>query len=157
MSDDTQLAPWEKDLEPGVAAGELYKRHLKTLPVVSVNSRSTPRKASRVVSATTDGGGVHLLNHATDYDAEVHLICETTAINPNWIDTEKLHLHGQVYFNVFVDGIDWDNYTGHALPTHKSSATEERVWKDELDREMAALAEMAGFEIPDHVKVSGGE
>lgn len=126
------------------AAAVLYARSLNDMGVVNTVWR---KRDSNVVSATTSGQGVHLLNQATDFDANIHLICETKGVReagnlPNDIPNED---HGPIFFNVKVRGIA-DDPDGHGLPTHISGRTGAKL-RDDMSNELASIAEQAGIDI----------
>lgn len=135
------------ELEPDEAAAELFIRALRAR-AANIDT-AWFRRSRTVVHATTHGEGAHLMNHFRDFDAEVHLICETGAVESagNLPDDIPAGDHGPVYFNATIRGIDSDP-TGHALPSHNSGPTEATL-KEDIDPEVVSLLQVAGFEFPE--------
>lgn len=134
------------ELTPAQAAAELYKRGLDDMGVI----RSVWRKEdSTIVCATTQAKGVHLSNMAKDFDADVHLICDTGEVVaagnvPEGVPVEE---HGSVYFNVSVHGIA-DDPNGYGLPTHISGpAGATPADREDLPDSLVRLADVAGIDL----------
>lgn len=131
---ETWRGPFDGGGDDAEAAAELYRRALDRSGVI----HSTGRRGD-VVQATTGDQGYHLLNQARDYNADVHLVCETADIpEANLPDGD----HGPVFFNVKVRGVRPDA-TGHGLPTHASTRTG-AVIRDDVSDELRRLAVRAG-------------
>jgi len=132
------------ETSPENAAAELFVRSISQAGMIDTAWR---KEGTNVVCATTHGHGFHLYNQATDYDADVHLVCETDAIEGagNLPDDVPLSEHGPVYFNVKVHGVK-DDATGNGLPTHVCGNHGAHVNEDMSD-ELRALAEAAGVDL----------
>lgn len=133
-----------EQLEPSEAAAELYVRSLRSLGTIDTAWR---KDDSNVVCATTHGDGPHLMNHARDYDTDVHLICEADGVDDagNLPEPFGRGSHGDIFFNVVVHGIA-DDPTGYALPTH-TSEKHGAFPRASIDPSLRALAERAGVDL----------
>jgi hypothetical protein len=129
------------NLDQAPAAAELYVRSLERIAHIDSAWR---KPESSVACATTSGCGPHLSNLARDFDADVHLICETDGVDsagnlPEDTDRED---HGDIYFNVSVRGIA-DDLSGYGLVTHVPMKDEAHV-KEGMEPELRRLAQAAG-------------
>jgi hypothetical protein len=127
-----------------MAAAELYVRKLRAMGVIDSAWRPWD---STVVRATTHGLGAHLGNLAVDYDADVHIICDSDGMDLPDVDSlsEEIEEHGPIYFNVLVHGVS-DEPEGYALPTHEASKRGADV-REDLDTELQRIADTAGIDL----------
>lgn len=128
-------------LTPENAAAELYARSLDKMGVIDTAWR---KRDSNAVCATTHGGGLHLLNQARDFDADVHLICETEQVAdagnlPGHLDRED---HGTIFFNVTVHGVK-DDASGYGFPTH-IAGRDGASQREDISPNLRRIAEAAG-------------
>lgn len=127
------------------AAAELYARHLNNMGVIDT---AWVKEDAPVVCATTHGHGVHLSNGADDYDADVHVVCETEKVDSTGNLPESVDMGdcGAVFFNVVVRGLV-DNPTGAALPTHTLGRKGDPSIREDLDDEVRLLGRAAGLDL----------
>ena len=131
-----------ENLSESEAAAELYLRTLKGMSTIDSAWR---KSETNVVCATTSGYGPHLGNVAEDFDADVHIICESEdPVSGNGPSLPVLpdSEHGPIYFNVSVRGINEDA-GGYSLPTHTVTPKGASV-SDDIDDEIQGLAIAAG-------------
>jgi hypothetical protein len=123
------------------AAAELLAINLSKVPVIDDCARN-----GTTVSFTTHGKGMHLLNFATDYDYDVHLVCEPGIINSGPL-AGQISDDATVYANMAVHGIE-DDWTGVALPTHapKRDGPVLRPREDISDH-VLKMASLAGLDL----------
>lgn len=131
-------------MPPENAAAELYARSLRSMGVIQTAWRGDN---SNIVRGTTTGKGVHLSNLAEDFEADVHLICDTERIRnagnlPEDIPDED---HGPIFFNVKVHEVV-DDPEGYGLPTHLAGRAGATL-RDDMSNELASIAEQAGIDI----------
>jgi hypothetical protein len=132
------------DEEEAIAAATLLKEHLQSMGTIDTAWRKSD---SDVVCATTHDDGPHLMNVHKDYDADVHLICDTEGVRsagnlPDDIPDED---HGDIFFNIKVAGVA-DDYNGYALPTHAAGKAEASL-RDDLSPRLQNVASAAGVYI----------
>jgi hypothetical protein len=134
-----------ENLSKSEAAAELY---LRTLEDMSTIDSAWRKSGTNIVCATTSGYGPHLGNFAADFDADVHLICESrdpVSGNGPTLPVLPDSEHGPIYFNVSVRGINEDA-EGYSLPTHTVTPKGANISID-IDSEIQSLAITAG--VPD--------
>lgn len=131
----------QTQLSADEAAAELFVRELKKAGVIGAAWR---KPDSNIVCAVTGGHGMHLGNFQEDYEFGVHLICSTSKVtqSPDGVDPEE---HGDIYFNVVVDGVS-ESPTGAALPTHTATKSGAKP-VGEIPDDVRRLADAAGLDV----------